>query len=103
MSRSGCSCCEYNRLTTVLAYRLLLAGRMLLAVLLASRLEEDQQQNNDASMAIQAVSVLLRHLATALPTALGAAEVFDETCRGALSTLPVLSCSLSGRLALEKS
>lgn len=66
----------------MLAYRLLLAGRMLLAVLLSSRADNDIRQQEIAQMAVQAVSVLLRHIATALPIAMGAAEVFDETCRG---------------------
>lgn len=71
-----------TRLMTVLAFRLLVAGRMLLAVALSARSETDRSQQEEAESAAQAVSLLLRHLASVLPISLGSAEVFDETCRG---------------------
>lgn len=89
--------CEYTyvfQLTTVIAYLLLLAGRMILAVLLSARGDGDSKQVADAEAAVQAVAVLLSHLAVTLPITVGASEVFNETCRGeirvfAASNLPV--------------
>lgn len=66
----------------VTAYLLLLAGRMILAVLLSARGDGHQRQKVDAESAVQAVAVLLGHLANTLPISLGASEVFNETCRG---------------------
>ena len=71
----------------VIGYRLLLAGRLTIACELSARSDEDQRQIEEAIAPLQAASVTLRHLSTQLPITLGAAEVFDETCRGEFEIL----------------
>jgi hypothetical protein len=69
-------------LKPVLPDRVLLGGRLLLAVSLSARVDGNTEEEDEARAAVQAASVLLRHIAAVLPIALGAAETFDETCRG---------------------
>ena len=55
-----------------------------MAVLLSARGDGHSRQVTDAEAAVQAVAVLLCHLAATLPITLGSSEVFNETCQGEL-------------------
>jgi hypothetical protein len=66
----------------VLAYRTLMAGRMLLSTIISARGDNDRIQAEDSIKALQATSQLLHHFVSCFPVALGSAEVLDETCRG---------------------
>lgn len=63
---------------------MLLAGRLILAGHISARTDGDAAHEAQTLPVLQACSGLLKQLALKLPIALGAAEVFDETCRGAL-------------------
>lgn len=56
---------------------------MILAVSLSARSDGDTKIQEEAKTAAQAASIMLRHLGSVLPISQGAAETFDETCRGA--------------------
>jgi hypothetical protein len=66
----------------VLAYRTLLAGRMLVSTLLSAQVDQDSVQAGDATRALQAAGQVLHHFARTFPVALGSSEVLYETCRG---------------------
>ncbi|ORY82886.1 fungal-specific transcription factor domain-domain-containing protein [Leucosporidium creatinivorum] len=62
-------------------YRLLLAGRLTLAVVLSAQEDNDSTCETDAMHVLEACLLLLKHFASAFPTSLGAAETLKETCR----------------------
>ncbi|GAA5874306.1 hypothetical protein JCM8547_007558 [Rhodosporidiobolus lusitaniae] len=62
------------------AYRLLLAGRLTIAVVLSAR-EDNDAHEVQALHTLEACVVLLSHFALAFPVSLGAAETLKETCR----------------------
>lgn len=65
----------------LLAYRILMAGRFLLASLLSARADCKAEQEEEATRAVRAAIVLLRHFSDVFPISLGSAEVLEETCR----------------------
>lgn len=65
----------------MVAYRLLFTGRLLLACILSARSDGNNAQIEEATKILHATSVVLRHLVSLFPVALGAAEVLDETIR----------------------
>ena len=67
-----------------MVYRVLLAGRLAIACLISARSSHRRPDEQDAMPVVLAGSLLLRHIANSFPIALGASEVFDETCRGEL-------------------
>lgn len=70
-----------GRCDILLAYRILMAGRFLLASLLSARADCNAKQEEEATRAVRAAVVLLRHFADVYPISLGSAEVLEETCR----------------------
>ncbi|GAA6042954.1 hypothetical protein JCM8097_000018 [Rhodosporidiobolus ruineniae] len=64
-----------------LAYRLLLAGRLTLAVVLSAQEDQDSAQEVQARQTLEACVLLLSAFAAAFPVSLGAAETLKETCR----------------------
>ncbi|GAA5915180.1 hypothetical protein JCM6882_001130 [Rhodosporidiobolus microsporus] len=63
------------------AYRLLLAGRLTLAVILSAQEDTDTALEVQSLHTLEACLLLLNHFASAYPTSLGAAETLKETCR----------------------
>ncbi|WWC62177.1 uncharacterized protein I303_104771 [Kwoniella dejecticola CBS 10117] len=72
---------QLHRCTSVTAYKILLAARLLIACHIGASAVDDQVMMNDCQRAVQASSVLLRILSNALPITFGASEVLDETSR----------------------
>ncbi|BGP44257.1 hypothetical protein JCM10450v2_000068 [Rhodotorula kratochvilovae] len=62
-------------------YRLLMAGRLTLAVVLSAQEDADGTTEVQALHTLEACLLLLKHFAIAFPTSLGAAETLKETCR----------------------
>ncbi|OWZ46704.1 hypothetical protein C356_02957 [Cryptococcus neoformans c45] len=70
-----------SRCDILLAYRILMAGRFLLASLLSARADCNAKQEEEATRAVRAAVILLRHFSDVFPISLGSAEVLEETCR----------------------
>lgn len=70
-------------LCTVLGYRLLMAGRLTLAIVLSAQEDNDGIAQEQATRVLEACLTLLKHFSLAFPISLGAAETLKETCRGA--------------------
>lgn len=72
----------------LIAYRLLFAGRFLLAAVLSARADKNATQAEEGIRILHVTSVALRHFVSLFPVALGAAEVLDETIRVCRVPLP---------------
>jgi hypothetical protein len=68
-------------LSAVCAYRILVAGRLLLSCSFCARADNDRKDAAEARKAVQASLMLLDRLADVHPITLGAAETLEETCR----------------------
>ena len=66
----------------VVAYNILVAGRLLIACYVGSKYAGEIAIQQESQRVIQAASLLLHMMVVSLPIALGSAEVLDETCRG---------------------
>ncbi|ORY82885.1 fungal-specific transcription factor domain-domain-containing protein [Leucosporidium creatinivorum] len=62
-------------------YRLLMAGRLTLAVVLSAQEDNDSACETEAIHTLEACLLLLKHFAASFPTSIGAAETLKETCR----------------------
>lgn len=71
---------------TVNGYRLLMAGRLTLAVVLSAQEDNDSACETEAIHTLEACLLLLKHFAASFPTSIGAAETLKETCRGELAS-----------------
>lgn len=69
-------------LTPVVAYNILVTGRLLIACYVGAKHAGELAVQQEAQRVIQAASLLLHMMVVSMPIALGAAEVLDETCRG---------------------
>lgn len=81
-------------LSTVVAYNILVAGRLLIACYVGSKYAGEITIQQESQRVIQAASLLLHMMVVSLPIALGSAEVLDETCRGAYGMSPPANISL---------
>ncbi|GAA6006875.1 hypothetical protein JCM10207_009121 [Rhodosporidiobolus poonsookiae] len=93
-----------NRCDIYLGYRLLLAGRLTLAICLSAQEDADATQEVQALQTLEACILLLKAFANAFPISLGAAETLKETCRVCNITLSktTLETSSHGRYAWHR-
>jgi hypothetical protein len=77
---------ERAYLTIVVAYNILVTGRLLIACYVGAKHAGELAVQQEAQRVIQAASLLLHMMVVSMPIALGAAEVLDETCRGGCRT-----------------
>lgn len=71
-----------GHLDMLVVYRVFLASRCLITSYLCCRADADREYAFKIRQSINAASILLHRLVTLFPAAIGAAETFDEMCRG---------------------